>query len=430
MKRALCVAALTLLPAVAFAQANPGPFGGLFGRTPERTGKEYTLFDVRTLVGAQYDDQVLDRNLPVGERMVSGQIYGARVGGLFARHSDRIDLRIRSMGTYNEYATSKVGATNVETDGSFSGKVGTRLSIDARVMHIYTPYFNFLSYPVYGPEVDGFVSVTSQPYATMVESNTLDGEVGFTSFYSKHSTIGASYLRRSTRFTQSPGNDFELNGFRARWTRSLSRSVGLHFEYERDSAQLSGAGNDVIYERIDLGLDLLKALSPARRTTVVLDAETAIIKQPEMDRSYRLNGGVTVSRWFNRTWTLAGHIHRLTDFLPGFREPLFSDTAGIRLGGMFSERTELSAFVNAGRGRFGMNPDSPPFDTRNAGVQFSFAIAKHFAVFASQNFDYYDVPPASSAVAPVRQFARNSFSVGLTTWIPIFLRERVPSDTR
>lgn len=431
MIRALCVAVLVVLPSTAGAQGNPGPFGGLFGREPERsTGREFTVFDVRTSIAGESDDRVLDKRVPAEDRDISGQILGIKAGAMFAKQSDRLQLRLRSLGTYNEYPVQKVGATTVENTGVLFAKLTTRLSIDGYVSHVYAPFFNFLSVPMYGPEIDGVITVTAQPYATLLETNTLDGNFGFTSFYSKHSTFGLSGVRRQTRFIQSPQNDFTMNGFRGRWTRQLNRSLALRFEYGRDLVHLSSNPDTVLHETIDAGIDLTRALSLGRRTTLSIETQTSIMKQPLIGRQYRLNGGATVGRWIGKTWQFTLHGHRVTDFRPGFVEPLYSDTAGTRLTGMFNKRLEFTGYINGGRGRFGSNALTPRFTTVNSGEQISVAFSRHLAVFVTHGFDYYEIPPDASLVAPVTQYARNSFTVGITTWIPIFMRERVPSDTR
>ena len=56
MPRSVILAAVLLAaPVAAGAQGGlAGPFGGLFGRAPERTHKEFTAVEFRTAVGGQY----------------------------------------------------------------------------------------------------------------------------------------------------------------------------------------------------------------------------------------------------------------------------------------------------------------------------------------------------------------------------------------
>ena len=424
----LCVAVLLLLPSTALAQGNPGPFGGLFGREPERTGRERTIFEIRTSGAAQSDDRVLDSDVPVELRDRSGQIYGVRAGAMYAHNSDRLQASARTLGTYNEFASQHVGFTSVDSVGTLSARVATRLGIDATLMHSYAPYFNFLSYPVYGPEVNGIIPVTAQPYATLLESNSLEGTAGFTSYYSKHSTIGMRFSRRDTRFSDSPDNNFEMHGFNGFWTRQLNKSMGVRLEYGRDTAQLNQFTDPIVRETINLALD--GALPLGRRTQLTLDMRNLLLKDRNSHRQYQLNGGVTLTKGFVRTWAFSAHAHRVTDFQPGFVAPLSSYVAGLRLSGMFSTRVELSTYADAGKGQVGLEPGSPMFTTARAAEQISVAISRRFAIFASHSFEYYEAPPQVSVIAPILHYARNSFTAGITTWIPVYTRERNPSDPR
>ena len=54
------LAAALLMPAVAMAQGNPGPYGKLFGRAPATAGaQEHTTVQVRSSIGANYDSVLL-----------------------------------------------------------------------------------------------------------------------------------------------------------------------------------------------------------------------------------------------------------------------------------------------------------------------------------------------------------------------------------
>jgi len=428
--RALCAAVLVLLPTTALAQGNPGPFGGLFGREPERVGREYTVFDIRTSIAGESHDRVLDRQLPAEEREISGQVLGGRAGATFARRSDRMFATVRSFAMQHEYPAQKVGATGIDSAATLSAKLTTRFSIDADVRHQYSPYFNFLTYPVFGPELDGVITITAQPYATLLTANSFDGSLGFTSLYAKHSSLSLSASRRSTQFVQSELNDFDANGFRGVWRRGMTRSTALRVEYERASVRFSGRTETVLQERINAGLDFTRPLSLGRRTTMSFDTQTLIVKEPELGRRYRLNGGVVINRWFGKTWALAAQARRTTDVRPGFLDAVNSELGGLNLSGMLAKRVELIGLIQAGRGIFGFDADAPRFTTGNAAAQLNIALTRHFAVFVSQTFDYYEIPPAASVVAPVTQYARNIFTVGISTWIPVFMRERNPSDTR
>jgi hypothetical protein len=425
-----CVAALLLLPAAAFAQGDPGPFGGLFGRTPERAGRNYTLFEIRTSTSGQLDDQMLDPDGGIEDEL--GVIAGATVGAAFEHGSDRVQSRLRTSGTYQEFLQDRpVGGTSVETSGTLSWRVGTRLSIDASAAHLYSPFFQFQPTFFGGPAYLG-VPVPAAPYvASLIASHSVDGKAGFTSYYSKHSTLSASFARRQTRFDRLPDQNFVMNGGEALWTRRVSRDVRLRLGYGREQIrQESRAGVEFVHETLEAGVDFARALSLSRRTTIAFDSQTSIIRRPGLGRQFRLNGGASLARWFGRSWMAGIHVKRATEFMPGFVEPMFSDTAGLSLMGLLSSRSELVLMLNGGRGEFGTDASLGKFVTANATTQVNFAVTRKFGFFAQHAFYHFEIPPGVSPVTSLDQLSRQTFTVGATAWIPLLNRERTPRDPR
>ena len=423
----LCAAVLVLLPTTAFAQGDPGPFGAFFGRTPERTGREFTVVDLRTSTGGQYDNPVFD---PPEVRLASGSLLATSARLRFARRSDRLQLEVGSSGAFHYFLREPgVGGTTIDNRASFSGKLTTRLSIDASVAHAYQPFFNYEQLPIaFNP---GVVPPTARYVARAVETHSFDGNAGFTSFYAKDASLYASVTRRETRFIQTPDLDFRSTGVRGGWRRHLSRDLTLRLEYGRERIHLSGGEyRDRLHETIDVGFDFTRPLSRSRRTMLNVRTQTSIMQRPPVGRYYRLNGGAGVTRLFGRTWEVTAHADRTTDFLAGFVEPLLGHTAGVRLNGLLSRRTELLVQADGGRGEFGFDSNFGPFAMANAVTQVNYALSRRFGVFVQHALMYYEVPRGASPVTPLTQMGRQTTTFGITTWIPLYVRERSPSDTR
>ncbi len=430
MNLRLCVAALLLMPPAAFAQGNAGPFGGLFGRTPERIGRDYTLFEIRTSTSLQFDDQLLTASGTPEEGI--NAVAGVNAGAAFEHQTDRVKARVRSTGTYQEFLqTHPIGGTTVETTGSVNWRPGTRFALDGTVAHLYSPFFQFHPTLMSSPYFPGVV-IPAAPYvASLVASHTLDTSVGFTSYYSKRSTLGASIARRQTRFERRPEDDFTMNGGQALWTRRLNRDFLVRLGYGREKIRLQKRADlDFIHETLEAGVDFTRALSVARRTTLAFDTQTSIIRRPGAGRQYRLNGGVSLARLFARTWLVGVHADRSTEFMPGFIEPLFNNTAGMNLMGLFSRRAELIMTANAGHGEFGTDGSRGRFTTTNATTQLNFAVTRKFGFFAQHAFYYFRLPPGASPVSSLDRILRQTLTVGATAWIPLLDRERLPSDSR
>jgi hypothetical protein len=424
------VAVLLLLPTAAFAQGNPGPFGGLFGRTPDRVGKDYQVFEIRTMATGQFEDALNDGSIPAEERVPSRGLGTGGVSGTFAQRSTRLAVHATSRGNYVQYMEEPYpGGMGVDSAGNVSFQVASRLSIDASASHLYTPYFQF--HPqFFSWTPDGALLPPSSPYAaTAVKNHSYGAGAGFTTAYAKHSTLRAGMERREMRFPDRPDADMSMHGMRAEWTRQLHRSTGLKLGYGRERGRL-GEGREHLIETIDVGIDVVRPMSPGRRTGFGIRTQTAKLWTPEVGRLWRLNGGLDVTRWLRRTWLVRGQLQRTTDFVAGFVEPLLSDTVGVNVSGMLSRRAELVLLVNGGRGRVGFDASPERFTVGVATAQVSYALSRRIGLFVQHAYFYYELPQSASAVAPLTSLNRQTMTVGITTWIPVYIRERSPSDTR
>lgn len=93
--------ALLCLPASGAAQ-SAGPFGGLFGRTPERTGREFTGLDVRASLAAQVEDP-LGGDAPGAGEQARRATGGGSADLAFERRTDRLVLSLSGASTYQQF---------------------------------------------------------------------------------------------------------------------------------------------------------------------------------------------------------------------------------------------------------------------------------------------------------------------------------------
>lgn len=426
---ALLLVVVVLAPVPAGAQGLAGPFGGLFGRTPERTNKEYTAIEFRSSVGSQYDDVLNDDSLPVALAQ-SGASAGLNAGLDFDRRSDRLRLNAYGTGTHQQYFQAPAfGATSIDLGSQVVSRVATRLSLEGAATYRRSPYYHLLpgaSGDLPLPEV----LVPANAYgARRLDNDTVEGIVGFSSPYTRRSTLSASVSRRVTRFANQPLNDFELWGAKATWTRKMTRDVAARIGYGREEIQQSVVGGRFIHEVFDVGVDLAREISLARRTAMNFTTQTSMIREGGGERRYRLNGGIGLTRGFQRTWAVSVAATRNTEFLPGFLQPVFSDGLSGTISGMLADRAEWSAGFGASRGRVGFeSPDD--FVNYTGNSRLSVAVTRHLGIYAQYNYYQYSLPPGSTSVVLLSQMSRQGVSVGLSAFVPIFTRERAPRDPR
>lgn len=423
----VAVAVLLLLPSAAFAQGNPGPFGGLFGRTPERTGRQFTALEFRTSVGGQYDDAVfLDDELPPEDVPKSGFTSGGNLGLAFQRQSDRLTLTASGGATYQEFYQSRTfGATTYNATTAMRASLATRFDVEAQARYLRSPFFRLM--PSFHSAAPAVVIPGDNGIVRLLENHNYDVGIGFTSRYAKHSTLSAVVSHRETKFSE--GGKFTVLSAEGRWRRQLGRSLALNAGYGRERI-LNGAFQDtgIVHELVNLGVDFSKQLSLSQRTSLAFTTQTSIVKRPITGRRYRLNGSVAFAKLFGKTGNATLSLARTTEFLPGFIEPMLSDAVAGSISGLLSRRTEWFSNISVGQGQFGFEHPGK-FVNGQATSRLNYALTSKFGVFAQYAVYYYKLPQTPTSIVILNsQVSRQSFTVGFNTWIPIINNVRTPRD--
>lgn len=423
MKSHFFLVALLLFPAsLASAQGDPGPFGGLFGRTPNRSGVNSTVFDVRGSGGVQWGDSVFeDTNLP---GQTAGAGGNAAAGASFARNTDRFNMQAGTNVDYSQTLTGPiVGGTSADGGLRLSGRLTTRWTADAGVNYRYSPYFQYHPSFVW---LDSGLVVPGLPYvATAVDNHSVQSTASTSFQYGKSSTLSASASRNTTWFPGRPDSDITSTGFHGTWLRRLTRDLGLRLGYGRTRVhQQLSTSPTMIHEEIDCGIDFNKALSLSQRTTMAFSTAMSVLRPTGGEARYRLNGSVVLSRLFGRTWSASFNANRGTEFVPGLVEPVFSDSLGLSVGGLLARRVEWTTSLNGTRGEVGFDKAYGTFVAAGASTNVNFALTRHLGVYAQYGLYHHRVPPRASSIPTVARFSRQSASVGISMWIPVYARER------
>jgi hypothetical protein len=198
----------------------------------------------------------------------------------------------------------------------------------------------------------------------------------------------------------------------------------VHASYGRHFVDVRGPNRrDYEGASIDAGVDYNKAFSIARRTTLRFNTATSVVKYPGVNSEFRVNGGVSLSKSFRRTWQASAAFNRATSFVPGFFEPLYTDSVGASLGGMFSRRVQFSTGISAARGESAFS-DTTGFSTYSASATLSFAIFKNMSAYTSYATYWYEVPPNAITLTVPGTMARQIVSVGINLYVPVYEKVR------
>lgn len=423
-----------MLPATAMAQGNPGPFGGLFGRSPDRAGLNSSTVEIRSSVGGQYENAILAaEDEAVDSSLQEGFSTGAAVGLVIDHRSERFTGHLGGAASHQEYfSTPGFGVNLFSADARMSAKVAPRLEAEASAGYIHSPYFQF--FQRFGQGSNAALDDSLLPFspyaAQMLENETVDTFAGLSSQLTKRSKLSASAHRRQTQFVRQPDGDFVIEGYRGSWILQLRRGLALHADYGREHSEQRGP--EVIefeHEVIGVGVDFNRTLSVSRRTTLGFTTSTSIIKDSRADRHFRLNGAVALSKRFRRSWHATAQASRNTEFVPLFVEPVFTDSVGVSLDGMFTRRTHWMAGASGGRAQYGFS-DRSGFYTVGATSRLTIALSRHLGLYGQYVAYRYEIPNHLTTLDLRNRLTRQAVSVGLTAYIPVYTNLRAPRDSR
>lgn len=420
-----------MIPAAAMAQGNPGPYGGLFGRTPNRAGQDHTTVEVRSTLGVMFDNALLPAEDQAG-KLQSGFSSGAGVNLLFQHATERLTGTLSGGASRQEYFTTPGFGTNLfGADARLKARLATRLEAEAVAAYVHSPYFQFLR--DFGTTTltpsDNLMPYSSYA-AEMLENETIDAIGSLTGQLSKRSRLSASVNRRQTRFAHHPDHDFVLDGYHGSWNTQLRRDLSLRAGYGRERIEQRGTDRGLFdHEIIDVGIDFNRELSVARRTTLGLMTSTSFFKGADTERRFRVNAAARLSKQFRRTWRATAYASRNTEFWPGFVEPVLTDSVGASLGGMFSRRVNWMAGVVGSKGEYGFS-DLSGFKQLAATSGLHIALSRHFGLYSQYVAYWYEIPPGSSALALVPRLDRQTVAIGLTAYLPLYTKMRPPRDSR
>lgn len=422
--------ALALLaPVAAAAQAPRNPFAELFGRVPERAGREYTAVQFRSTAGAQIG-QTLEEGFQAPDTVIPDGLSGGADGALVAEYMrDRVQLAGQARYSYQEFRREPAfGAPAFDLGVRGDVKPTTRLALHGGGHVVRSPFFQLMWLTA---DQAGTMTPMDRSAILLMRNDSVEGSAGITSNYTKRSSIDVSGIVRKTNFELQPQHSFSTVGGRAQWKRQITRDLAFRAGYGREQLRQRTPEGDLLFnnELLDIGVDYARALSLSRRTSLSFGTETSIIRENAGARHFRLNGNVMLEKRFQRTWQTVFSVRRGTDFLPGFRAPVLTEQAHFVLAGYLARRLILNVNGNAAQGEVGFN-DSRKFISYTGDAKLTFAMTRHLGVFAQYVYYHYQNPPDPETLFLMPRVARQAVSIGVQTWISILDKDKVTRDPR
>jgi hypothetical protein len=418
----------TLVPAAAAAQTPRNPFADLFGRGPVTSG-EFTSVQLRSTAGAQIG-QTIEADFENAQAVPEGLAAGGDVT-LTAEHMrSRFQVAGQGRYSYQEYRQPPAfGAPAFDAGGKVNYQATNRISLYGGGHFGHSPYFRmmWLSPAMFGPSLP----TGDNAAILMLGNDSVEGSAGMLAKLTRRTSFSVDGFTRQTVFEDDAAPEFSARGGRATVRQQLNRSMALRAGYGREEARESSPEGDLrfVNEILDIGVDFSKSMSMGRRTNFAFSTETSVVRENGGPRVYRLNGNVGLERRFLRTWVTIVSARRATEFIPGFRGPVFTENGRASLAGYFTKRLLLNANADGGRGEAGIT-DSRHFTSYTADAALTYAITRHIGVFGQYAYAHYQMPQDPLSLIAVPRLARQAVSVGVKTWVSIFDKEKVPSDPR
>jgi hypothetical protein len=399
-------------------KAAPVPDRRMFGhdrRDPNRREQaDFSMFFNVTNDTGQKLREGSDRT--VLDRWTTREGAYSAVGGLltYRKKHRRIvfDADARSTVQYHPQLTDTIGDYGARV--AVQTPVGRRMDLSASHS---SSYFQSYQLPMLADQ-----PVQTGGFADMSEAQqALSRLAAYTSFtnvravhrVSARSSIDLDYDIQSTQFA---GDETDLHtwGARGRFSHRMTRSASLRLGYGQRVGRYGAAASRVRIHDVDLGVDYTRTLGRSMTLNIAPGSSVAVGSE---GRQYRMTGDVVAKRRLGRSWDATMLYRRSSEFIEGFADPFFVDSATARVAGHLGRRVDLAASAGYSTGDL-WSMSHAMYDSYSASTRVRYALDRHVAVsveylFYNHRFDGVVAVPTAAAVN------RHSMRVGLSWWRPL-----------
>ena len=313
------------------------------------------------------------------------------------------------------------------------------------------PYFNSLTPGFESPALGTAVGAGSNYSVAPQQAYLYDTSVTISRALSPRSSFSVlaeyRFYNTATGYqlantpTGYPLAKFKTYGVGGRYTRILSKSVGLRLGYVyREGLYGVVAGVPSASHDIDVGVDYKHALSFSKRTVVNFSVGSTILNSSSTaalvrnvygvtgasalarNLQFGVTGNVGLTHDMGRTWRARLMYDRGLTFSEAVQGPIFADSIRANLGGLFSKRADFESEAAAFLGDVAYGSPTPASRLQNyeAHARVRFALASWAAVYTEYVYYRYSVGSAVLVTPGIPSLLnRNSVRLGLSFWAPL-----------
>jgi hypothetical protein len=368
----------------------------------------------------------LDRD--VAASSISGSVaYGLSLSWLNGRvHAASAGRRFSGAGGNRDWSFISYGGADLGLSRQLSGR--TTLSARAGVSYqpiSATTLFPDLFRPGGAPPLPTEFDLASS-LGTYLSS---DLGVGISRALSRRSSLSADYSRQYRGAIVDGGAGQEIDTASVGYGHGLTRWLSLRLGYGYSTTgAFREMASSVDNHRIDLGVDLNKALSFSRRTTLSMTSGSVVTSDGRRSR-FDIVGDVGLMHQFTSTATLDVGYSRRVDFVQTFALPTIADSISASFDATFG-RAVLTTGVGASRGQVGLTSGSDFWATQSA-VGTSFSLNRWLSI--RTDYAYYRYRFSTSASLPIgigARVRRHHFQIGAGLGLPLLGRSRRSNASR
>lgn len=421
-----------VIASAAAVQAQ-GARGGLFGGARSDTG-EGNRFNVTFGLSEAYDTEVPGE---FRHRVPQGGLQSGGFSTMLTTSAEYTKVGRRTQVTGNGETALRYYQKLGEVEAvSHSVALGGRLnvsrngSIEINQTAAYSPLYMFQLFPgVTPPELGDAVPTASEFRVDQSDSFNYGTKVSVAlgSARSNRFTTSADY-RHTDHQGQSSATrpDLTTYGARAGYSRGIGRNSSIAMEYEYQTGDFQFASADE--HRLSVTTNYSRALSASRRATFRFTVSPSMIDIPESSleavvtgRVARLQAEGSVDYGFHRLWQAGASYRRATEFLPGFTEPVFADSASAQISGLITRRVDVAASAGYAQGGSALTGQRSQIDTYTGTARLRVALTRALAVYTEYVYYFYELRGETSLAPGLPpRFEQQGVRLGLMLWVPVF----------
>jgi hypothetical protein len=218
------------------------------------------------------------------------------------------------------------------------------------------------------------------------------GGAGVTQTLTRRLSVTASYNDHLQRYSNEAYRSQRQREARGRFNYGLAKGMSLRLGYGRRESRTEGPRGSSLtaIDDIDVGIDMARALSLTRTTTVSFSSGTFVVEQ-EGRREANLMGGLSVQQQVGRTGVIAFQAYRRAELQDGFVEPVLSNGASLIGAYQPAQRVFFNVSANAAKGRTLDRTGATEVDVYSGFARLGYAFSARGQVYAQYLVSNHDI---------------------------------------